>query len=542
MERSFGVSFETVRIHRDLEAADSARALNANAFAFGNHIVFGSGNYSPATSAGKRLLAHELTHVVQQQRSGSDTVQVSESRAATAAGRIASGESVSHRTLGGAPLGIYADRPGGLTDTGTRSPFNLKLDPKLGQLNLATLDGFELNHPEMPGRYTDDVKNTAGTILLMLSRSPTSRVTVIGHTDATGGEQYNVELGRKRALSVAVALSISGVPASAINMESAGKSQLKVDTQAPNPQNRRVEIRFDMDMNPPTTALPPANTPSPLFKPSIPGLGQPGPFNLPLTYFDQTPEDPNKPCPVVPAPRVTVDPNLYKNIPEFKQPSYRDQLERAVQNDPILRGIRHLSKDIYNALIDGLAQADEGLVTFAIGQLNTDPRTQASLTNAAVALLQSLKGQKFQAPAPTPFVEPPPHEFSPFTAPGEHIFTSPQFKLDLFPSPKARPKAPSTTGFVDSVEVRNWVLSNNYSDIGDLPEAEALRIFRLLLQPPIIDMDIDAISRFWTAWDNRALQQKLRKAIQDHLPEVDDPERRKRLETLIKPPPEANVP
>jgi hypothetical protein len=55
-----------VRIHADARAFQSARTINANAYTVGNHIVFNTGGYSPATRAGRALLAHELAHVVQQ--------------------------------------------------------------------------------------------------------------------------------------------------------------------------------------------------------------------------------------------------------------------------------------------------------------------------------------------------------------------------------------------------------------------------------------------------------------------------------------------
>ena len=66
MEERFGVDFSNVRIHADSEAARMARALNAEAFTYGRDIYFGEGRYKPETTEGKRLLAHELTHVVQQ--------------------------------------------------------------------------------------------------------------------------------------------------------------------------------------------------------------------------------------------------------------------------------------------------------------------------------------------------------------------------------------------------------------------------------------------------------------------------------------------
>lgn len=62
----FGHDFAGVRVHSDERAADSARALNARAYTVGRDVVFARGQYQPATASGRRLLAHELAHVVQQ--------------------------------------------------------------------------------------------------------------------------------------------------------------------------------------------------------------------------------------------------------------------------------------------------------------------------------------------------------------------------------------------------------------------------------------------------------------------------------------------
>ncbi len=67
MEGRFGHDFSAVRIHTDAAAARSAAALDARAYTVGNRIVFGEGGFAPHAQAGRRLLAHELTHVVQQQ-------------------------------------------------------------------------------------------------------------------------------------------------------------------------------------------------------------------------------------------------------------------------------------------------------------------------------------------------------------------------------------------------------------------------------------------------------------------------------------------
>ena len=61
-----GYDFSNVKIHTDKDAADSAKSVNAKAYTIGNHIVFNEGQYNTASGEGKKLLAHELTHVIQQ--------------------------------------------------------------------------------------------------------------------------------------------------------------------------------------------------------------------------------------------------------------------------------------------------------------------------------------------------------------------------------------------------------------------------------------------------------------------------------------------
>ncbi|MDP9107946.1 MAG: DUF4157 domain-containing protein, partial [Pseudomonadota bacterium] len=70
MERRFQHDFSQVRVHTDASAASAAQAVNALAFTFGRDIVFGSDQYAPQTPRGLTLLAHELTHVVQQDGHG----------------------------------------------------------------------------------------------------------------------------------------------------------------------------------------------------------------------------------------------------------------------------------------------------------------------------------------------------------------------------------------------------------------------------------------------------------------------------------------
>lgn len=72
MEQGFGADFSGVRIHNDTEAAKLSNDINAQAFTLGNNIYFNKGKYNPSSKAGKHLLAHELTHTIQQRKSPSN--------------------------------------------------------------------------------------------------------------------------------------------------------------------------------------------------------------------------------------------------------------------------------------------------------------------------------------------------------------------------------------------------------------------------------------------------------------------------------------
>ena len=65
-EPRLGHDFSKVRVHTDARAAESARAVNALAYTVKQDIAFGEGQYAPGAAEGRRLLAHELAHTVQQ--------------------------------------------------------------------------------------------------------------------------------------------------------------------------------------------------------------------------------------------------------------------------------------------------------------------------------------------------------------------------------------------------------------------------------------------------------------------------------------------
>ncbi len=78
MESGFGRDFQNVRIHKDARANKMSQSIGAKAFTHGNHIYFNSGQYQPENQKGKKLLAHELTHTIQQKGASKKKIQRSE--------------------------------------------------------------------------------------------------------------------------------------------------------------------------------------------------------------------------------------------------------------------------------------------------------------------------------------------------------------------------------------------------------------------------------------------------------------------------------
>jgi hypothetical protein len=83
-EPRFGRDFSRVRVHTGRQATESARKMSARAYTSGSHIVFGDGEYAPASDAGRQLLSHELTHVIQQGLGMGELIQRAPGGGATA--------------------------------------------------------------------------------------------------------------------------------------------------------------------------------------------------------------------------------------------------------------------------------------------------------------------------------------------------------------------------------------------------------------------------------------------------------------------------
>ena len=168
MEPRFGHDFSRVRIHVDGAAADSARAVGAHAYTLGQHIVFGAGQYHPQTDAGRRLLAHELTHVVQQ-GPGVAASPVAVGPAEDSAEREA--EALAARAVDGGPL---TSRTGASHRLLQRQPCRALLDePEVARVNgvdahraigadFEAQAGGNARHPTIPGGSFSAYRTTCG--------------------------------------------------------------------------------------------------------------------------------------------------------------------------------------------------------------------------------------------------------------------------------------------------------------------------------------------------------------------------------------------
>jgi outer membrane protein OmpA-like peptidoglycan-associated protein len=265
-ERRFGHDFSRVRIHADDTAAFSARTNSAAAYTVGTDIVFGAGMYRPGSSSGTRLLAHELAHVVQQDRGGGTAASGNhESEARAASDRIASGQRPSV-TLA-APTAMQRQPLPGTPSTDLTEGASPFLAAAIGSV---TLDGFDTGKSIVSPDNRSKLARTAETIAKLFRQYPASTVRVIGYTDAVGKESDNLVLGQSRADAVQAALLDMGVSGAAVQTESRGANEPVVRSSKAEARNRRVEVRFDPSrllrgaftegLTPPTMTPPGAGT------------------------------------------------------------------------------------------------------------------------------------------------------------------------------------------------------------------------------------------------------------------------------------------
>ncbi|MBD2089948.1 DUF4157 domain-containing protein [Microcoleus sp. FACHB-1515] len=394
MESRFGQDLSQVRVHTSSQAATSAQALHAQAYTVGQHIVFGAGQYAPESSAGKRLLAHELTHTLQQRSPASvNQSATSEQEADRAADAVMSGSAIAVQTA--TPIGI-ARQPasGGFDLTETASPMMARA------IGSVTIDNFALGKADIPPGRDAELRKTARQIVTLLKRYPRSTIRVTGHTDMVGTPERNETLGSDRANAVKAVLVSEGVPEEKIQAQSKGETAPAVSTkdEKPEPCNRRVEVQFD-----PAQSMLPSMVPDLTLKPKPPA---PPPFDP----FQKQPIDisPKLPIPGDRKPGPWRDPQqplppwFWKPnpFPEIKGTEPKTPLDVFYETlvDPVLKPlVSPLPKEVQKFLIDRAHDAIEaGLkdrFESAVGGLNLDDKTKEVLKQSVETLIKSKPGQ-----------------------------------------------------------------------------------------------------------------------------------------------------
>jgi outer membrane protein OmpA-like peptidoglycan-associated protein len=309
-----GDDISAVRIHTGPSAAESARALNARAYTYGRDIVFGAGEYAPETAEGKKLLIHELTHVAQQQSSKSISaveqgdIRVSQSSDPLEQEAVRAADGISSAT-GTLPVSSQQATTSSSVPVIQRLPIpgtpdvTLKPSPMVARmLGSATLDGFAVDSAALTSEHRAQVSGLASSIVGLLRSYPAGSVSLTGHTDATGSEAHNTELGQRRAEAVQSALIAAAVPSGAIGASSAGAGELRVQTQQADPKNRRVEVRFEPELR--VHLVPSLELPMPALTPPVPPadavpqvtFGPPPSVGLPPpnSSHEETPPEPRK--------------------------------------------------------------------------------------------------------------------------------------------------------------------------------------------------------------------------------------------------------
>jgi outer membrane protein OmpA-like peptidoglycan-associated protein len=223
VESQFGVDFGQVRLHTSIEAAEVTRDVGAQAFTLGRDVFFGHGKYAPETRVGRKLLAHELTHTIQQD----------------AAARSGSTPAIMRTPQEG---GAEAKTPGlGLLGPGTPEPLVVRSDGNV----LATVY-FEKDSILLDANNLKAVESLAEELSVM----PDATVTVDGHASTEGEPGYNKSLSEMRRFGVVALLSSKLVKSRSFEGKGYGEAKpamaedAKEATalEAQRKQNRRAEI------------------------------------------------------------------------------------------------------------------------------------------------------------------------------------------------------------------------------------------------------------------------------------------------------------
>ncbi|MER2555481.1 MAG: DUF4157 domain-containing protein [Thauera sp.] len=218
-ETRFRRDFSAVRVHTDGAAARSARDVNALAYTVGRDIVFAAGHFEPATQRGQRLLAHELSHVVQQGRAPAHAEAGGAGARSPAPAQAATMRSSPASTLqrAGDPAAIPA---------GLRCPTDLSTGRPTGTDIVFTV-----------GLSTITAAHTAALTAFRdawVAAGGTDDVVVHGYASTDGEQGANWTLSCDRAEAVQAELVRLGIPAVRISMLAHGESTDFSTSLAPN--------------------------------------------------------------------------------------------------------------------------------------------------------------------------------------------------------------------------------------------------------------------------------------------------------------------
>lgn len=212
-EPRFGHDFSAVRIHTGAHAAKTAQSIHARAYTVGRDVAFGAGQYSPETSGGKRLLAHELTHVIQQENSTADDAQGSIQRLGD---------------LSQVPSVIGCDVA---SSTSGRVVTNVLFGSGSAALS--------------PTAVADI--NSFAAAWNGLGRSPLVRIDGFASTDGSDPDNWILSCARARAVETELRTPSTGVPGIPAASISEVLAQGETDEFDPTlPPNRRATISADM--------------------------------------------------------------------------------------------------------------------------------------------------------------------------------------------------------------------------------------------------------------------------------------------------------
>jgi outer membrane protein OmpA-like peptidoglycan-associated protein len=413
MESRFGHDFSQVRVHTDQRAVESAQEVNALAYTVGKDIVFGEGQHAPRKSEGKSLLAHELTHVVQQESASipdaaveafpvSTASDTSEQAAHNVANTMTLDHHASHLTLNGslstkltrpsiqrqeegppATPGLQLQQPSLIKEEREEGPATisgLQLQPptlaKGQSIEAYTIDSFKLGKTDLTPQHKFVLTMIAERIVAQLAIRSDVYISIVGHTDTTGSDEVNEMVGQGRADQVKAFLATKKVPEHIMLASNKGPSELVVKTgkNVPEKCNRRVEI-FIKEL----PKSPPSPPPSELAKllPKLPSLP---PLETDAERVQRQLKE-------------HVEELKAKKQPQKQGASMKDVLNQAIDKllDPVMEGLkipREYRSKIRDAVHDGVEKGIESLADTLLDQEKVDESGKAAIRNIIKGAMQ----------------------------------------------------------------------------------------------------------------------------------------------------------